>query len=751
MELGEKRRGVVWPSLPTTNPPLSLTGLPIATVTLSNSSPIILAGGSVYAVQEDALLPQFSQIQGNLLGLAKDEKGGLVVNEDNRLLRAENGEDGGNAKDLELAGGVVSVAASLQHCLALGPTGALFCRGVPPLLGNTSPSAEFVRVSLLEGLEVVQVAVGEDFSVVLARKRDPGVVTPEDGKVPSEPEELCPLGLQVGASSGEGLEDQSFKNPEKFSMDAHGTKIDDCEQVEKYTNSSDVIDVSGDTDKNLISTDDCVDGHEKRQKGSANSSSEAGEASLVGNFLQETLEESYKQMALLNDESTDLEEKGGIAENCPQSSQEDPYEDAGHPEVKEDETKNGETLEQKPDLAEICASVTASGSLEPFPNSLGYVAGLGRSLYSSLTRTSTSSLTTPPSSHQSSRSPSRTPSLTSSRGSTISLTGSQSGAVSSMSEAGERLGATLVFCWGQARRGQLGQGDMLVRPSPSLLTLPPLTTITKVAVGARHALALTACGEVWGWGDNSKGQLGPGMAALLHPTSVSLPKGETARDISCSTQASLVVMGSGRFLLLGVGGTSGARLQVLAPPLDPGLTPISGILLSSGGVAATVANQHPATLGLVQGEQTLLRSTRAMLALLQSLVPRGVEEGPLLKVRELLGTLHSILISCVFSSTPTPSNSTANSSMCTSLESAPHTGVLSNLQPLAAAFSALQVCFVHFYPLPFSIQGSVCNCVAMDCLMLDSEQQHLMPTIVEVIQHVFQVAITPKTLSPGNP
>ena len=268
-----------------------------------------------------------------------------------------------------------------------------------------------------------------------------------------------------------------------------------------------------------------------------------------------------------------------------------------------------------------------------------------------------------------------------------------------MREAGERLGATLVFCWGQARRGQLGQGDMLVRPSPSLLSLPPLTTITRVAAGARHALALTACGEVWGWGDNSKGQLGQGMAALLHPALVSLPKGETARDISCSSQASLVVMGSGRFLLLGSPGTasSGARLQVLAPPLDPGLTPISGILLSSGGVAATVATQHPATLSLVQGEQTLLKSTRAMFALLQSLVPRGTEESPLLKVRELFGTLHSILISCVFSSstTPsTPSHSTTYSSVCTTLESASRTGVISNMQPLAAAFSALQVCLL---------------------------------------------------------
>ena len=31
------------------------------------------------------------------------------------------------------------------------------------------------------------------------------------------------------------------------------------------------------------------------------------------------------------------------------------------------------------------------------------------------------------------------------------------------------------------------------------------------------------------------------------------------------------------------------------------------------------------------------------------------------------------------------------------------------------------------------MQGAVTNCVAMDCLLLESEQQHVMPNIVEVI------------------
>jgi len=69
---------------------------------------------------------------------------------------------------------------------------------------------------LLEGLEVVQLDVGEDFSVVLARKRDLGVVTPEDRKIADEPEELCPLGLQLGVPAAEDTDDLKSENCDKL-------------------------------------------------------------------------------------------------------------------------------------------------------------------------------------------------------------------------------------------------------------------------------------------------------------------------------------------------------------------------------------------------------------------------------------------------------------------------------------------------------------------------------------------------------
>ena len=78
--------------MPTTDPPLSLAGVPEATVTLSNSGPLILAGGTVYSLQGDALVPQVYQGQGTLVSLAKDEKGVLVVNEDNKMSKPTSSE-----------------------------------------------------------------------------------------------------------------------------------------------------------------------------------------------------------------------------------------------------------------------------------------------------------------------------------------------------------------------------------------------------------------------------------------------------------------------------------------------------------------------------------------------------------------------------------------------------------------------------------------------------------------------------------
>lgn len=49
-----------------------------------------------------------------------------------------------------------------------------------------------------------------------------------------------------------------------------------------------------------------------------------------------------------------------------------------------------------------------------------------------------------------------------------------------------------------------------------MVTLPAGTTITSVAAGVAHTLALTSTGRVLGWGDNFQGELG-GATVTVRP------------------------------------------------------------------------------------------------------------------------------------------------------------------------------------------------------------------------------------------
>ncbi len=68
----------------------------------------------------------------------------------------------------------------------------------------------------------------------------------------------------------------------------------------------------------------------------------------------------------------------------------------------------------------------------------------------------------------------------------------------------------MVVCWGRGEHGQLGNDQTGDRdfPVPVLNdTREVLIEVTALAVGARHACALTDAGAVYCWGDNRRGQV----------------------------------------------------------------------------------------------------------------------------------------------------------------------------------------------------------------------------------------------------
>src|SRR5438445_5820775 len=88
-----------------------------------------------------------------------------------------------------------------------------------------------------------------------------------------------------------------------------------------------------------------------------------------------------------------------------------------------------------------------------------------------------------------------------------------------------------MFAWGRNFYGQLGDNSNSNRLAPNPVILPAGTTVSDVAGGGEHTLALTSAGRVLAVGHNGDGtsgcgELGDGTAisrTLLQP--VSLPAG----------------------------------------------------------------------------------------------------------------------------------------------------------------------------------------------------------------------------------
>jgi alpha-tubulin suppressor-like RCC1 family protein len=73
-----------------------------------------------------------------------------------------------------------------------------------------------------------------------------------------------------------------------------------------------------------------------------------------------------------------------------------------------------------------------------------------------------------------------------------------------------------IHAWGLNDYGQVGDGSLLTRETPTLVTMVTTTNVVSLAAGGYHSLALLGDGTVVAWGENGNGQLGDGTHSWDH-------------------------------------------------------------------------------------------------------------------------------------------------------------------------------------------------------------------------------------------
>jgi alpha-tubulin suppressor-like RCC1 family protein len=175
--------------------------------------------------------------------------------------------------------------------------------------------------------------------------------------------------------------------------------------------------------------------------------------------------------------------------------------------------------------------------------------------------------------------------------------------------------------WGLNSSGELGNGGALAvttQHKPVAVALPAGVSITTIAAGGAHTLALSTTGSVVSWGANNKGQLGTGSAAAAAlPTEFHLPGGVSATAVAAGVLDSYALGADGLVYSwgdnsvgsLGTGDTTAATSNVPVTAVLPAGTHAVGISSSQfsgdafallAGLPTTtsvVSNHNPSTAG----------------------------------------------------------------------------------------------------------------------------------------------------------
>jgi len=162
-----------------------------------------------------------------------------------------------------------------------------------------------------------------------------------------------------------------------------------------------------------------------------------------------------------------------------------------------------------------------------------------------------------------------------------------------------------LFAWGNNAYGQLGDGTTINRTTPVAVRYGALfgKTVTAIAAGRSHTLALTSDGKIFAWGDNVNGQLGDvtnqnrrAPVGVVMDGAGNPMDGKTATAIAAGNGHSVALTSDGKVYAWGWGqfGQLGNGTIWSFPGPQP--VDMSGALLNKTVTAIATHNVHTVAL-----------------------------------------------------------------------------------------------------------------------------------------------------------
>lgn len=160
----------------------------------------------------------------------------------------------------------------------------------------------------------------------------------------------------------------------------------------------------------------------------------------------------------------------------------------------------------------------------------------------------------------------------------------------------------ITYAWGLNATGQVGDGTLTDRYTP--VQVAGLSSVTAVAGGSGHSLALKTDGTAWAWGDNQLGQLGDGTTtqrnAPVQVTGVAgviAIEGGNSHSLALKTDGTVWAWGYNVYGQLGDGSTTDRSAPVQVTGLSGATAIAAGYLHSvalktDGTVWAWGLNEH---------------------------------------------------------------------------------------------------------------------------------------------------------------